>query len=59
MVTFQTVCSRWVTLPYLFSRIRGKVEDEHGEEGYADAGNDEVHRVEEGLASQGHVEGDV
>ena len=48
-----------VTLPYLFSRIRGKVEDEHGEEGYADAGNDEVHRVEEGLASQGHVEGDV
>ena len=44
---------------YLFSRVRWQVKDEHSEEGYANAGDDEVHGVEEGLAAQGHVEGDV
>ncbi len=44
---------------YLFSAVRRQVEDEHGEEGDAHAGDDEVDGVEQRLASHRHVERDV
>ena len=43
----------------LFSGVRWQVEDEHREEGDADAGDDQVDRVEQGLATQRHDERDV
>ena len=48
-----------LSIMYLLSRVRRQVEDEYGEERDADAGDDQVHRVEQGLATQSHVERDV
>ena len=47
------------TRAYLLPRVRWKVEHEHGEEGDADAGDDDVDRVEEGLPPQRQVKDDV
>ena len=44
---------------YLFPAVRGEVKHQNGEEGDAHAGDDEVDRVEQGLAPHGHVECDV
>ena len=44
---------------HLFSAVRRQVEGEHSEKGDAHAGDDEVDRVEERLASHRHVERDV
>lgn len=41
---------------HLLARLGGQVEDEHGEEGDAHAGEHQVHRVEEGFAPEGQVE---
>ena len=41
------------------STVRWEVEDQHGEEADAHAGDDEVDSVEEGLPPHGDVEGDV
>ena len=43
----------------LLPAVRGQVEDEHGQEGDAHAGDDQVDRVEESLATHSDVEGDV
>ena len=42
-----------------FPAVRGEVKHQNGEEGDAHAGDDEVDRVEQGLAPHGHVECDV
>ena len=44
---------------HLLPGVGGEVEHEHGEEGDAHAGDDEVHGVEQGLPPHGDVEGDV
>lgn len=44
---------------HLFVAVRGQVEDEDREERHDDAGEDQVGGVEEGLPSEGHVEGDI
>jgi len=44
---------------YLLSRIRGQIEDQHGQEGDAHAGDDQVDGVEQRLPPHGHVECDV
>ena len=44
---------------HLLPGVGGEVEHEHGEEGDAHAGDDEVHGVEQSLAPYGDVEGDV
>lgn len=43
----------------LLARLRGQVEDEHGEEGDAHARNDQIDRVEQGLASHRQLERNV
>ena len=43
----------------LLPTVGGEVEDEDGEEGDAHAGDDQVHRVEQGLPPHRDVEGDV
>ena len=43
----------------LLPTVGGEVEDEDSEEGDAHAGDDQVHRVEQGLPPHGDVEGDV
>ena len=43
----------------LLAAVGGQVEHEHGEEGDAHAGYDEVDGVEERLAPHRHVESDV
>ena len=43
----------------LLAGVGRQVEDEHGEVGETDAGDDEVHRVEERLPAQRHVEVDI
>ena len=45
--------------PHLLPGVGGEVEHEHGEEGDAHAGDDEVHGVEQSLPPHGDVEGDV
>ena len=44
---------------YLLSTVRGEIEHEHGEEGDAHAGDDQVDRVEQRLPPHRDVEGDV
>ena len=44
---------------HLLAAIGGQVEHEHGEEGDAHAGDDEVHGVEQSLPPHSDVEGDV
>ena len=46
-------------LVYLFSGVRREVEDEHAEERDQHGGQDQVHRVEEGLPPDRDVERDV
>ena len=43
----------------LLPGVGGEVEHQHGEEGDAHAGDDEVHGVEQSLPPHGDVEGDV
>ena len=45
--------------PHLLPGVGGEVEHQHGEEGDAHAGDDEVHGVEQSLPPHGDVEGDV
>ena len=44
---------------HLLPGVGGEVEHQHGEEGDAHAGDDEVHGVEQSLPPHGDVEGDV
>ena len=44
---------------HLLPGVGGEVEHEHGEEGDAHAGDDEVHGVEQSLPPHGDVEGDI
>ena len=58
--------TKWTPIPvkslsrsHLLAAVGGQVEHEHGEEGDAHAGDDEVDGVEERLAPHRHVESDV
>ena len=44
---------------HLFVAVRGQVEDQDGEQRHNHAGEDQIDGVEERLASERHVEGDI
>ncbi len=48
-----------LVFPHLFSRVRWQIEYKEREEGYSDAGDNDVNGVEEGLSSQFEEEHNV
>ena len=56
---FQMLSDELKAFLTFFPAVRGEVKHQNGEEGDAHAGDDEVDRVEQGLAPHGHVECDV